>query len=132
MTENRSGFTVLELIVGIVLVIVAGSVFFYEKKGIEAAQRDTTRKTALNAMYYSLEEVFYRQNHYYPASISATNLPSVDPRLFEDPFGRTIGQPASDYRYEPTGCNGGQTCSGYRLRADLEKESDFVLNSRNH
>ena len=106
--------------------------FFFEKKGLEAADRDDQRKTALNAMYYSLEEVFYKKDQYYPSTISTKNLPSVEPRLFKDPFGRAVGSQGSDYRYEATGCDGGAKCRGYRLRADLEKESDFVLNSRNN
>lgn len=87
--------------------------------------RDNTEKTAINAMYYNLEEVFYPANHYYPRTISTDNLKAVDPALFTDPFGKKIGDKGSMYSYTPNNCSVDQ-CKGYTLKADLENEADYI------
>lgn len=92
--------------------------------------RDTQRKTSINAMYYSLEEVFYEQNNYYPAYIDEDVLPSVDPELLTDPNGNKIGEAGSDYVYEATDCREDR-CSSYSLSANLENEEDFKKDSQN-
>ncbi len=107
-----------------------GLSFFGQKNDLKIADRDNDRKTAINAMHYSLEEVYFKANNAYPRTINPDNLRSLDPELFKDPYGRNISDPASDYRYEPSGCEG-DSCKRYILRADLEHESDFVKNSRN-
>lgn len=130
MNTRTRGFTVIELIV-IVLVLAAASVlFFIQKNNVEVAARDNERKTAINAMYYSLEEVFYKVHGYYPQTINATNLPSVDPALFTDPEGNAVGKSNSDYRYEPLNCTN-SNCKAYSLRTTLENEVDFVKDSQN-
>lgn len=127
--NRQHGFTVLEVLVAVVFLAFAGTLFYIQKHDLEVANRDNDRKTAINAMYYSLEEVFYPANNTYPRTISADNLKAVDPALFKDPNGNAVGESDSNYRYEPSGCNG-DNCSGYTLRADLENESDFVKTSR--
>lgn len=129
---NKSkGFTVIELIVVIVFLSAAGILFFVQKNNIEVANRDMQRKTAINAMYYALEESFYKTNNYYPAEINETNLKTVAPELFNDPSENTINEEGSDYRYDTTGCVD-EKCSGYTLRADLENEADFIKTNRNN
>lgn len=130
MTHRTSGFTVIELIFIVVLLGAASVLFFMQKNSVEMASRDTERKTAINAMYYSLEEVFYPKNGYYPRAIDSSTLPSVDPTLFKDPTGKQIDTAGSNYRYKATNCAGDQ-CRSYSLRADLENEQDFVKDSRN-
>lgn len=130
MNTRSAGFTVIELLV-IVLILGAASILFFIQKGnVEVAARDGERKTAINAMYYSLEEVFYKANGFYPSSISETNLPSVDPTLFSDPDGDKIGTGESDYRYESINCTDDK-CNNYTLRTTLENEADFVRESKN-
>lgn len=90
----QSGFTVIELIVVAVLLAVAGILIFIQINNLKVAQYDTQRKTAINAMYYALEEVYYKQNKSYPSSLSTATLPSVDPVLFTDPDGFTLGKEA--------------------------------------
>jgi type II secretory pathway pseudopilin PulG len=129
MNTRSAGFTVIELLV-IVLILGAASVlFFIQKSNVEVAARDGQRKTAINAMYYSLEEVFYKTNKFYPSTLSETNLPSVDPALFTDPDGAKIGTSESDYRYEATNCSD-EKCKGYTLRTTLENEADFIKDSK--
>lgn len=123
------GFTVIELIVIILFVAAAGVLLIIQNNNLAAVQRDDQRKTAINAMYYNLEEVAYQQNEQYPKQISSEALPAMDPQLLTDPNDHQIGDSQSDYRYQPIDCD--QTgCAGYTLRADLEKEADFVKTNR--
>lgn len=130
MIKRTDGFTVIELLVIVVVLGAASILFFVQKGNLEISARDQQRKTAINAMYYSLEEVFYKANSFYPTTIDETNLPSVDPALFTDPAGVKIGQAASNYRYEPVNCTDSK-CKSYTLRSTLENEADFVKESKN-
>ena len=129
---NRSkGFTVVELIIVILLIAIAGTLFFVEKAQIQQSRRDSERKVAINAMYYALEEVYYPQNKFYPSDIDSKVLRSVDPDLFNDPFGAKIGTEGAEYRYDPTGCSLDGKCTGYTLTVSLEREGDFTKTNRN-
>ena len=130
MIKRSSGFTVIELLFIVLVLGTASVLFFIQKTNVEVAARDQTRKTAINAMYYSLEEVFYKTNRYYPMTLNPTVLPSVDPSLFTDPSGVKLGQPKSNYRYEPINCIDSR-CKAYNLRTTLENEADFVKQSHN-
>ena len=129
--KRTHGFTVIELIVVVVFLSLAAIVFFAQKNNLEVAAHDSERKTAINAMYYSLEEVFYANHKYYPQTISADNLTSMDPALFTDPNGIKIGAGSSDYRYEATNCTNDQ-CKSYTLRSTLENEADYIKQSRHN
>ena len=129
MKHTSHGFTVIELVVVIAFLAIASVIFFAQKNNLEIGQRDETRKTAINAMYYSLEEVYFAQNKHYPRTLNEDVLPSVDPTLFKDTNGVMIGDSASEYRYEPVDCDGDK-CLGYTLRADLENEADFIKQNR--
>lgn len=130
MIKNlQRGFTVLELIIAIFLVLVAGTVFYVQKRDLEVARRDSTRKTAINAMYYNLEDIFFLNNRFYPETLTPDQLKGVDPELFKDPNGLTVGEQGSNYRYEPKDCTD-QKCKSYTLTADLEHEADFIKTSR--
>lgn len=128
---NQRGFTVLELLGVIVLLLIIGGVFWSQKSNIETATRDDKRKIAINAMYYSLEEVYYATNKSYPKNLSSTTLPSVDKSLFKDPRGVELGKSDSDYSYEGKNCNN-TTCKSYTLHARLENEADYEKQSRNN
>lgn len=130
MKTTHKGFTVIEISLIIVIAIVASVIFFLQKNSIETASRDDKRKTAINAMYYALEKSYYPANNSYPAVINAGVLNTIDPDLFNDPAGLTIGATDSDYRYEPTNCNG-DVCAKYTIRAILENEADYVKSSNN-
>lgn len=128
--KSSRGFTVIELLIIVGLFAVASVVFFMQKSQVEVSARDEARKTSINAMYYSLEEVYFKQNQAYPRTVNAEILPSVDPALFKDPSGVKIGEGTSNFRYEPLDCNG-DSCKGYSLRTSLENEDDFVKTNRN-
>lgn len=128
---KQRGFTVIELLAAIVLLVIIGAVFWSQKTNIETAARDDKRKVAINAMYYSLEEVYYPANKFYPKNLSSATLPSVDEALFKDPSGVEINKAESDYSYEGKNCDGDK-CKSYTLRARLEHEADYAKESRNN
>lgn len=130
--KSSRGFTVIELLVVVVVLAASSIIFFVQKNNIEVAARDETRKTSINAMYYGLEEVYYKaHNNSYPRTINSTVLPSIDPELFKDTNGVKIGESSSEYRYEPLDCNG-DDCKSYTLRTTLENEADYIKKSRNN
>ncbi|MBR3138678.1 type II secretion system protein [Candidatus Saccharibacteria bacterium] len=126
----KKGFTIVELIIVAVFASLLFILFFVQKSNIDAMERDEDRKTAINAMYYALEESFYKENKYYPDSISEENIKVIDPALWTDPNGINLGDPLSSYSYEPANCKEGK-CKEYVLKAVLEKEDDYVKHSRN-
>lgn len=131
MNTSSRGFTVVEVLVVVTVLIFASILFFVQKNNLEVAARDGQRKTAINAMYYSLEEVFFAQNGYYPRTINETVLPSVDPALFTDTNNVKLGESTSEYRYEPTNCTDDR-CAAYTLRASLENEADYIKTQRDN
>lgn len=131
MSKKSHGFTVIELILIIAVIGFASVLFFVQKHNIEIVASDDNKKTAINAMYYGLEEVFYPTYKYYPQMISTENLKSVDPALFTDPGGVKIGTSGSAYSYTPTNCSNGH-CKAYTLKAALSNEGDYVKTSRNN
>lgn len=124
--KDKKGFTVLELMIVGVFAALLLIIFFIQKSNVEAMDRDDERKTAINAMYYALEEYYYPKYGYYPDSIDETILPVIDPALFTDPFGTNLGIEGSTYTYEVANCNSKNQCREYTLRAILEKEDAYI------
>ncbi len=140
--KHHSGFTVIELIIVVIVLSTASLLFFIQKNNLEVTARDDQRKTAINAMYYGLEEIYYKQHQSYPRVLNSSTLPFIDPALFTDPTGIELGQThvtiddeehpvESAYHYEGRNCEG-DSCKSYTLRSSLENEDDFVRNSRNN
>lgn len=128
--NKKKGFTVLELIVVGAFMGLAFILFFIQKSNVDAMNRDEKRKAAINAMYYALEEGYYPAKGAYPEEISEKVLTVIDPSLFTDPNGFYIGTDFCSYSYEATNCENGN-CKEYTLRAELEKEDDYVKKNRN-
>ena len=127
---NKKGFTVLEIIIVATFAGLLFLLFFLQKSNIDAFERDEDRKTAINAIYYALEESFYKDNKYYPEFISEDNIKVIDPALWTDPDGHNLGDPASSYSYEAANCKDGK-CQEYILKSRLEKEDTYVKYNRN-
>lgn len=127
--KRQRGFTVIEILIAIIFLAFAGTLFYVQKRGLEVASRDNDRKVAINAMYYNLEEVYYPAHSSYPKAISAANLKAMDPELFKDPNSVAVGDQTSNYRYEPSGCVV-DVCQSYSLRTILEAEADFIKTAR--
>lgn len=132
MCYNKSmkkGFTVLELVIVATFAGLLFLLFFIQKTNLDALARDEDRKTAINAMYYALEESFYKDNGYYPETISEDNITVIDPALWTDPDGHNLGDPKSNYSYQPANCDNGK-CKEYILKAELEKENPYIKTNR--
>lgn len=152
-TSSRAhsyGFTVIELIVVIVVLLAATGLFYYQKGVLQTANLDERRKTAINSIYYNLEEVYYPKNGFYPAELTSSNLPAVAPELLVDTNGTKIDDKLdlseldentqealkdadttlSEYIYEPLNCNASGECKGYTLRVTLANEGEYTKKSR--
>ena len=127
--KNKSGFTVIELVIVAVFAGLLLILSLVQKSNLDAFARDEDRKTAINAMYYALEESFYRDHGYYPETISEENITVIDPALWTDPSGYNLGDPKSSYTYQPADCNNGK-CQKYILKAELEKEDTYTKTNR--
>ena len=119
----------LELVVVATFAGLLVLLFFIQKSNLDALARDEDRKTAINAMYYALEESFYREHNYYPETISEDNITVIYPALWTDPDGHNLGDPKSNYSYQPANCDNGK-CKEYILRAELEKENPYIKTNR--
>ena len=128
--NHKKGFTVLEIIIVAVFATLLIILFFIQKSNLDAFERDKDRKTAINAMYYALEESFYKEHGYYSETISEENIKVIDPALWTDPLGCNLGDISSSYSYEPANCDQGH-CKEYILKAVLEKEDAYTKYSRN-
>ena len=128
--ESERGFTVLELILAIIFLLAAGTVFFVQKRDLEVQARDSARKTAINELFYNLEDVYYPAHHAYPKTLTADQLPGIDPSVLKDPEGVAVGTQNSDYSYTPKDCSG-SVCASYALSATMEQEANYEKVSRN-
>lgn len=126
----KKGFTILEVTIVGAFAALLVIIFFLQKSNVDAMNRDDDRKTAINAMYYALEEYYYPKYGYYPSEIDEEVLPVIDPQLFTDPFGANIGTEVSTYSYEPADCNTANECQDFILRANLEKEDTYIKRGR--
>lgn len=129
--KTKKGFTVLEIIIVAVFASLLIILFFIQKSNLDAMERDEDRKTAINAMYFALEEGYYAKHKYYPEEINEEVIPYIDPALWSDPNGIHISDGASSYSYTPANCEKGH-CKEYVLKAELEKEDAYIKNSRNN
>lgn len=126
---RKQGFTILELVIVAAFAGLLFLLFFIQKTNLDALARDEDRKTAINAMYYALEESFYQNHKYYPETISEENITVIDPALWTDPDGHNLGDPKSSYSYQPANCENGK-CKEYILKAELEKENPYIKTNR--
>ncbi len=124
--KAKKGFTILEVTIVGAFAALLFIIFFIQKTNISAMDRDDRRRTAINAMYYALEEYYYPKYGYYPETIDETVLPVIDPQLFTDPLGTNLGIEGSSYSYEVANCNSQNQCQEYILRAELEKEDIYI------
>lgn len=89
---HQNGFTVVELLLVVALLITASILTFIQINNLTVANQNAQRKIAINAIHYSLEEVYFKKNQGYPSVLNASALPSVDPSLFTDPDGFMLGK----------------------------------------
>ncbi len=128
--NKQKGFTVIELIVVTAFLITVAILGFSQWSKLTNEKNNAAKRTAINAIYYSLEEDFYKRNGYYPEKIDDKTLPTMDAALLTDPAGVKLGEGASSYRYESTDCSDSK-CRSYTIRTSLVGEDDYVKESRN-
>ena len=128
---KQRGFTVIELVVVVAFLCAIAAVAWTQIKTLNSMHRDDTRRTAINAMYYSLEDVYYQKNKSYPRTIDEKTITAIDPSLLADPDGAKIGTAESNYKYLPTDCVN-DVCKSYSIRSTMEREADYVKTSRNN
>ena len=127
--NKRNGFTIIELLVVATFLIIIAILGFSQYTKLTNESNNAKKRTAINAMHYSLEEGFYVKKGYYPEKLEEGTLPTMDPALLKDPQGKKIGEKNSSYRYESSNCNDGK-CKSYKLVATLVDEDDYVKESR--
>ena len=110
--NKRNGFTVIELLVVIAFLIAVAVLGFFQLSKIRNESDNTKKRTAINAMYYSLEEGFYAKNGYYPEKIEDKTLLTMDTALLNDPNNKKIGDRAK------LRCQ----CRGDRFHAERSEE----------
>jgi type II secretory pathway pseudopilin PulG len=118
--RRTSGFTVIELLTALVIIIVLTSLAFAQKNDLDASRRDQQRKSNANAIYYALTNAYYLKNKYYPIKIDTETLPYIDPAVFKpvgDPGGYTV-------RYRGFNCSDTQ-CKNFEVKVELEKEAAY-------
>lgn len=124
--KSKKGFTLLELTIVGAFAALLLIIFFIQKSNVEAMNRDDDRKSAINAMYYALENYYYPKYGYYPSEINEEVLPVIDPEYFTDPLGVNLGIEGTSYSYEVANCNSENHCKEFTLRAVLEKEDNYI------
>lgn len=128
MFDSR-GFTVIELLVFITIVVAIAVLGVSNIRGLRAQNRDTASKTDINAIYYQLE-AFYEKNGYYPEKVEAVNLAGIDPDSLKDKNNLEINSAGSTYSYKPANCAEAK-CKSFELSTQLEKEAPFIKQSLN-
>ncbi|MCB9822043.1 type II secretion system protein [Candidatus Nomurabacteria bacterium] len=124
---NQSGFTIIELLVFITVVLAITIIAASNIRDLRANNRDQESKIDINATAYQLE-VFHEKNNYYPEKIEAKIIPGLEEKSIKDRNNLTISEPGSSYTYKPSGCSEGK-CKNFELKANLEKEAPFVKQS---
>ena len=127
--NKKRGLTIIEAILVLVFVGIVSTIFVHQKSELDAISRDDTRKSAINAIQYALEEDYYKTHGYYPEFINPEVITVINPDNFTDPSGYQLGDPESNYSYQAANCHQGR-CKEYILKTTLEKEATFIKYNR--
>lgn len=107
-----------------IVVIAAISVLALTNvRGARADQRDSQKKSDINAIFFQLE-AFHEANGYYPKTIDENVLKGIDPDSLIDNNGKSITEGTGAYVYSSENCTDTK-CKTYVLQADLEKEAVY-------
>lgn len=153
--KHQSGFTIIELVIVFVVVIILATLIIFSYNGVRSRDRDAIRQENIVSMQSELE-IYYAENSKYPTlgQLNNTewrteNMPELNSGNLEDPRwsenngcsdnGRPIlvADPTENcYAYHPTAANGeacgSQTpCAHYTLTATLETDEEYIKTSLN-
>lgn len=90
--NNQSGFTIIELLVFITVVLAITIIAASNIRDLRANNRDQESKIDVNATAYQLE-VFHEKNNYYPEKIEAKIIPGLEEKSIKDRNNLTISEP---------------------------------------
>lgn len=153
MTKNKlqsqRGFTVPELLLIILVVLILSGLLLANYQGARAKERDTQRVTDINLIDNKLE-TYFNVNNSYPASFNSSQLFGIDANSLKDPDGNMVvfaspvanadaaqahanpnSHSKSSYLYipYPSGCtNEAKNCSGFILKSFIEKPTSTTPN----
>lgn len=149
LKKAQKGFTIIELLIVIAIIAILALLVLNNFQDAQAKARDQQRTTDINNIHGKLEE-FYNENNYYPNTFTAATFAGIDEGSLTDPIGGNtitinaavadataadaVAAPTSDtattssyiYIPYPTGCT--NNCTGYRLKAFIEKPSSTTPN----
>lgn len=138
ISNNQSGYSVIELIFLSVIVIVLASILISASSGIRIRERNNTRIADIKTLQLNLE-IFYARNGFYPSLIemntphwTTENIKQVPPSDLIDPSSKTNVQlftsssTKTNFGYDVSSSNGMAcnnktvACGQYILTATLE------------
>lgn len=130
LQNSFEGFTVIELLVFVLVLSIVAVVALTNIRTLRAQNRDMTRKTDINAVYYQLES-FREKNGYYPEVLSTETLKGVDTESLKDSDDLAFNAEGGKYLYKPKNCSESK-CKSFVLSSELEREAPFVKQSLNN
>src|SRR5882757_3970226 len=93
LKSNRSGFTIVELLIVIVVIGILAGLVITTFTGIQQKARNTERQTDIKAIHGQVE-AYYAQNGRYPTLANlndvtwrGANMKGLDPEALKDPKG---------------------------------------------
>jgi prepilin-type N-terminal cleavage/methylation domain-containing protein len=116
---NRSGFTIVELLIVIVVIGILAGLVFVQFNNVQGRARDSERKADIRLIESKLAE-YRADNSSYPAALSdLTDIPAD---------ALVVGSTTEGYTYvaTPSGCTtAAKDCEGYSVSSsNMEKEAN--------
>lgn len=148
LKTNRSGFTIVELLIVIVVIGILAGLVVTTFTGIQQKARNTERQTDVKAIHGQVE-AYYAQNGKYPTLANlndgtwrGTNMKGLDADALKDPKGSAstlVATPAANsYSYAvfasdgTTACDNTTTdCAVYTLTATNEGGGTYAKTNLN-
>lgn len=125
----KKAFTTLEIIVSIVFLGTLFILFVNQSNQVNQKLRDQERKASINAIYFNLTQIYYKQNGYYPEILTPELVSGVDPAIFSDPNKILLGDAGCDYEYKTTDCQDNQ-CKQFSISSKMELEATYSKSSQ--
>ena len=143
MKQNKTGFTIIELLIVIAIIGILAGLVLTNFQGSQAKARDTQRKARINSIQTKLEEYYANNDGYPDGNLDIAVLAGIDSTVLVDTQGTTIvgsystslTQPtptvtsSSQFAYAAYGCSDasaqtpvGSTCKKYLIKTYLEKD----------
>lgn len=149
MTKTKSGFTIIELLIVIVVIGILAAITIVAYNGIQGRARDNDRVTDMNSLKKALA-LFYVDKGYYPAVNDMTNLAFrrdtlkipegiVNPPGTVNSVAYCWASSPGVYCYVGVAAPGGsfdcgtagEQCIGYRISYRLEKDPNTMIEMNN-